>query len=118
MLSRLVIRLLINAVALWAAASWIEGIVFDGTIVEMLVVAGVFGLINAIIRPIINFFAFPFILLTLGLLTLIINAAMLWLTAAFTPALQVHGLVAAVLGSLVISVISFFLSLIFNHKRR
>ncbi len=117
MLARLVIRLLINAVALWAAASWIDGIVFDGTIVEMIIVAGIFGLINAIIKPIINFFAFPFILLTLGLLTLVINAAMLWLTAAFTPALQVQGLIAAVLGSIVISVVSFFLSILLDHKR-
>ncbi len=118
MLTKLILRLLINAVALWVAARLISGIVFDGTLAQMLVVAFVFGLVNAIIRPIVHFFAFPFILLSLGLLTLVINALMLWLTAALTPALQVHGILAALLGSLVISIVSFVLSMVLMHKHR
>ncbi len=116
MLRFIAIRLIINAIALWAAASWIEGIHFEGTPWQMVLVAFIFGIVNAIIKPIIKFFAFPFIILTLGLLTLVINALMLMLTAAMTPILRVDGFMPALLGSIVISLVSMILSWVLDKK--
>lgn len=116
MLRFILIRLIINAIALWAAATWIEGIHFEGTPWQMVLVALIFGIVNAIIKPIVKFFTFPFIILTLGLLTLVINALMLMLTAAMTPILRVDGFWPALLGSIVISLVSMILSWILDKK--
>ncbi|MBK7092489.1 MAG: phage holin family protein [bacterium] len=116
MLRFILIRLIINAIALWAAATWIEGIHFEGTPWQMVLVALIFGIVNAIIKPIVKFFTFPFIILTLGLLTLVINALMLMLTAAMTPILRVDGFWPAFLGSIVISLVSMILSWILDKK--
>lgn len=108
----LVIRLLINAAALWAAARWVNGIELSGSVTDVLFVALVFGLVNAVIRPIVRFFSFPLIILTLGLFTFVINAGMLWLTAQISSSLFVAGSRAALMGALTISVVSWGLSVI------
>ena len=109
-MKNLLIRLLINAGALWAAARWVDGIDLSAKLSDILVVALVFGLVNALIRPVVKFLAFPLIILTLGLATFFINAAMLWLTAQFTGSLSVRGIGAALVGSVVISFVSWILS--------
>ena len=111
-MKNMLIRLLINAAALWAAARWVDGIELTSDWVGILVVAFLFGLVNALIRPVVKFFAFPLILLTLGLATFVINGAMLWLTAQLTGTLSVRGLGAAVIGALVISIVSWLLSML------
>lgn len=116
MLRFILIRLIINAIALWAAATWIKGVHFEGTAWQMVLVALVFGIVNAVIKPIVKFFTFPFIILTLGLLTLVINALMLMLTAAMTPILRIDGFWPAFLGSVVISLVSMVLSWILDKR--
>jgi len=106
---KLIIRLLINAAALWAAAEIVNGISLEGSFGAILFVALIFGLINALVRPIITILSLPFVLVTLGLFLLVINALMLMLTAAISNSLSVEGFGAALLGSLVISVVSWFL---------
>ena len=103
----LLIRLVINAIALWVAGALIDGITL-GTenIPQLLIIALVFGLINAIIRPLLKILAFPFIIITFGLLALVINALMLMLTGAIMDGLTVDGFIPAFLGSIVISVVS------------
>lgn len=117
-MGRILIRLLINAVAIWVAASVISGIHFEGNVLNMLVVVLLFGLVNAFIKPLVSFLALPLLILTLGLLTIVINAAMLMLTAALTSSLTVDGFGWALLGSLVISVVSMILSMFLDDKRR
>ncbi len=109
-MTKLVIRLVINAVALWAAASFIGGIHLSEDIVSVAIVAAVFGIINAFIKPIVKLFSFPFIILTLGIFTIIINAAMLLLTDYFTQSLHVESFMSAIFGSIVISIVSIVLS--------
>lgn len=104
------IRLAVNACALWAAAYFIDGIYLTDSFGGVLVVALVFGLVNALIKPVVAFFSFPFIILTLGLFTLVVNALMLLLTDALTSNLMVAGFGTAVLGSIVISIVSVVLS--------
>jgi len=67
----------------------------------------VFGVVNAVVGPILRFFSLPFVLVTLGLFLLIINAALLGLTAALTDRLQVDGFVTAVLGGLILAVVTW-----------
>ncbi|MBC7238210.1 MAG: phage holin family protein, partial [Chloroflexi bacterium] len=111
---KLLLRWLINAVAVWAAVEWIQGISAEGGWGTVLVVALILGLVNALIAPILKLLTCPLILLTLGLFTLVINALMLMLAEAIARALgiafYVEGFVSALLGSLVISVVSFALS--------
>ncbi len=107
----LIVRLIVNAVALSAAAYLVAGVRLSGSWTEIGIVALVFGLVNAFIKPIVKIFAFPLWILTLGLITLVINALMLQLTARLTPYLEVDGFGPAFWGSLVISVVSWVLSL-------
>ena len=107
---RLIIRILINAAALWVAAQIVDGIDLSGNIWGILLVALIFGVINAIIKPIVKLFSLPMLILTLGLFALVINAAMLAITAALTDNLSVDGFIPALLGALVISVVSAVLN--------
>ena len=107
----LILRLLINAAALWVAAQLVNGISLDGGFGAILIVALIFGVVNAIIRPILTLFTLPAVILTLGLFIFVINALMLWLTSAMSSTLTVNGFGAALLGSIVISLVSWLLSI-------
>ena len=122
---RLVIRLLAGAVALAVAATLIDGIaVGPGTtgerVLTLLAVAVIFGLVNAIVRPVVRLFTLPLLVVTLGLFTFVVNALMLLLTAWIGDQLQlafeVDGFVAALLGALVISVVSFLVNVLLPEK--
>ena len=108
-------RLLINAAALWVATRIVPGISFTGDWWRLLIVALVFGVLNVALRPFLMILSLPLLILTLGLFTLVLNALMLWLTSAASEALgigfRVSGFWAAFFGSLVVSVVSFALSL-------
>ncbi len=110
---RLLLRILINAAALWAAAAFVPG-VHAGGAGSILAVAVVFGLVNALVRPFLKLLSCPIILLTLGLFTLVINALMLMLTAwvgrQFGIDFSVDGFVTAFVGALVVTVVSTILS--------
>jgi putative membrane protein len=112
---KLLIRVIINAVALWLATRFVDGISFDGEIPFLLVVALVFGAVNTIVKPILMILTFPFLIVTLGLFLLVLNGVMLWLTGAISDAaglgFHVSGFKAAFVGGLVVSIVSFVLSL-------
>ena len=112
---RIILRLVINAAALWAATRIVTGISFGGDWRLLFVVALVFGALNVSVRPVLMLLTFPFLIVTLGLFTFVLNALMLWLTSAIASALglgfRVDGFRAAFLGALVVSVVSFVLSL-------
>ena len=115
-------RLAINAVALWIAAETVPGIEFDGGIADLAVVALIFGLVNALVRPVVRLLTLPINVMTLGLFTLVVNGLMLLIAAAATESLNVDGgfvsqLGSAVLASLVISVVSTILSLVLPDGR-
>jgi putative membrane protein len=114
-------RLLINAAALWAATRLVSGISFDGDWRLLLVVALVFGVLNVAVRPILILLTLPLFVVTLGLFTFVLNAVMLWLTSVVSDALglgfHVTGFWAAFLGALVVTVVSFMLSLFVSSGR-
>ena len=119
---RLLLRLLINAVALWAAARWVPGIAYEGDWGTLAAVALIFGLVNALIRPLLKLLTSPLIAATLGLFTLVINALMLWLTAALAQSLgvsfSVAGFGSALLGAIVISLVSLLLTLFLGDDKQ
>jgi putative membrane protein len=118
---RILLRLLINAAALWAATRFVPGISFDGDWRLLFVVALVFGVLNASVRPILKLLTFPFLIITLGLFIFVLNAFMLWLTGVISDAaglgFHVSGFRAAFLGALVVTVVSFVLSLFVGSER-
>jgi putative membrane protein len=122
---RLLVRLLATAVALAVAAWLVDGItVGPGTDTEraltLLGVAVIFGLVNAIVRPILRLLTLPLVILTLGLFLLVLNALMLllteWIAKQFDLAFQVDGFWSAVLGALIITVVSFLINVVLPDK--
>ena len=119
-----ILRLIINAAALWIAAVIVPGIHFGGEqttlYVNILIVALIFGLVNAFIKPILALMTCPFYILTLGLFTFIMNALMLMLTSWLAgPRFDVDGFwPVALLGSIIISIISTVLSALFKGDKK
>lgn len=105
-MAKLILRALIGAFGLWLASKLVAGITVDGTL-TLLIAAVVLGIVNAIVRPVVFVLTLPLTILTLGLFLLVINAAMLGLTAMLLGGLRVDGFVSAVLGSIVISIVSW-----------
>ena len=117
------LRVLVAAAALAAAAWLLDGIELTDTDDEVLTLLGValiFGLVNAIVAPVVKLFSLPFIILTLGLLLWVINALMLMLTGAIADGLglgfEVDGFGSALLGALVISVVTAILGSLVDDR--
>ncbi len=125
---RLLSWLAVNSLALGAAVWLFDGITLSGSddtdrFVKLLVVGAVFGLVTAVVRPVVAFVSLPLVVLTLGLMLLVINALMLLLTSriseAFGLGLRVDGFWVALLGSIVISLASMVLEAVLpDHDRR
>ena len=119
-MTKFIIRWAINAVALYVAIWIVPGIVLNGAWTDIIWLALIFGLLNALVRPILKFLTCPLIILTLGLFTIIINTGMLLLTSrigqTFGIGLTVDSFWSALLGSLVISLVSVAISLIFRDE--
>jgi putative membrane protein len=113
-----VIHLIISAFALTGAAYLVDGIDMTGGYLDVLFVALVFGLVNAPVKPIVFFFSPPFLFFTLGLCYLVINGVMLLLTAELADNFLVQGIWPAVVGSLVIAIISMMLSVLLKDKKK
>jgi putative membrane protein len=116
------VRWLVNAAALWVATQIVPGVSYSGGPLPLLGVALVFGVVNAVIRPVAKILTFPIIILTLGIFALVINGLMLMLTSALSAALglgfHVAGFWAAFWGALVVSLVSTILSLFIRDSRR
>jgi putative membrane protein len=114
-----IVRLIINAAALWVATQLVPGVQFSGGWVPFFGVALVFGVVNAFIRPVTKVLTFPLILLTLGIFSLVVNGLMLWLTSALSGALglgfYVRGFWPAFWGALIVSIVSTVLSMLVSE---
>jgi putative membrane protein len=122
-----VVRWIVNAIALLAAAFVVSGIHLSASgrpglneWVTLAIVAAIFGVINAIIRPVVLLLTLPLTIVTLGLFIFVVNALMLMLTGrlarAFDLAFRVDGFGAALLGALVIAVVNFVLGRLFANE--
>ena len=108
-MKHLIVKVLINAAALMFTSNLIDGIYVDG-FGSVLVAAIILGIVNAIIRPLLLILTLPLNVLTLGLLTFVINGFMLNLAAAVVGGFDVVGMWPAIVGALVLSVVSTVLN--------
>jgi len=117
---RLILRWLINGVALWAAAELVPGIHLRGDWQVIALMALIFGLVNALIGPLLKLLTCPLIVLSLGLFTFVINALLLqfsaWLGQRLGLGFFIENFFSALLGALVISVVSLLLSLLVKES--
>ena len=113
----LLVRLVLTAATIALAAWLIPGIELTG-IGAAVVAALVFGVVNAIIRPILVVLTFPITLLTLGLFIVVVNALCFWLTSALVPGFAVRGVWPAVLGSLFVSLVSWIANAVVRDTKR
>src|SRR6266852_1356258 len=104
---------------IYVAGQVVPGITLRGKPLWPALLAGlVLALINAVVRPILKVLTLPLTLLTLGLFLFVLNAFCLWLTSAIVPGFDVHGFWAAFLGALLISVVSWALTVFVSDGGR
>lgn len=120
-LTTFVVRWLITAVAVWVASELVGGIHLDGW-ESTLIVALILGLLNAYIKPLLVFLSFPVLIMTLGLFLIIVNTALLGLTAWIAGKFDsihfdIDSFGAALLGAIIISIVSWLISLFINPSR-
>ena len=114
---RIIVRWCINALALLAVAYLYSGVQVDG-IMAALIAALVLGLANAIIRPVLILLTLPVTLLTMGLFIFVINAFLFWFVAEVVKGFTVTGFMAALIGSLMYSVITLIVNAIVTDKKK
>jgi putative membrane protein len=109
-------RLFINAFALWIATELVPGLRVSG-FGTLLLAALIFGLVNAVVRPAAVILSLPLTVVTLGLFLLVVNAAMLGLTAWLLPGMRVDGFWPALFGAIIVSVVSWAAARLFAGER-
>ena len=129
-MGQFLLRAGLTGFALWVVTLVVSGIEFvggDSTVQRIgiiLVVAVIFGLVNAIIKPIVQFISIPLYILTLGLIHIVINALMLWITSWITENTTHWGLYiddfwwTAIWAAIVLSIVSWVLSLLVRDVKR
>jgi putative membrane protein len=122
-MDRLILRLAINAAALYAAVGtgWIAGIESQSSEWWAFAILGILlGLVNALVRPLLSLLTCPLILVTLGLFTLVINGVLFWLTGllgqVFGIGYTVNGFLPAFLGGLIVGVVNALLTMVFRDE--
>lgn len=112
----LIIRWIILTIAIGVTAELIPGVSVEGGLGSLVIIAMIFGLVNAFIRPLLMILTCPLIILTLGLFTLVINTALFLITARLSSALSVDGFWPAFWASLIVSIITAVLSSLVREK--
>ena len=117
---RFLVRILANALAIYLAAYFVVGFDFPHQTQDwkLLLLAGlILAIFNAVLKPLIKLISAPLIILSLGLFTLIINIALLWLLSQFLPQLTIAGFWAYFWGTLIISLVNWVVELFIKKKK-
>jgi len=115
-MSRFIIQIVINALAILIAAYLVPGIVFEGSVWKLLLAGLILGLANTWIKPLLNLVSLPLIVLTFGLFTVIINIAILSFVALMVPELSIQGWTSAFWGVLVVSLTNYALGFLLEKE--
>jgi putative membrane protein len=102
----IIVRILVNAVALYAT-TFVPGITWHGSLVQLIIAGAILGLFNLIVRPLAMLLSIPFLIVTLGLFYFILNGILLWLAQFVLPGYSVRDLVAGILGALVMTLVNW-----------
>ena len=120
---KFLVKVVLMAIVFYVVAQSVPGIVVDenpnavlGLSITFVWLALLFAIVNAILGPILRILSLPFVLLTLGLFYLVINAALLGITAALSTKLDIQGIGAAIVGGLVLAVASWVFDLLLHRK--
>jgi putative membrane protein len=121
-MTKFILRLAINAIALYLAVWILPGLDLTGGVMSLLWVALIFGIVNALLGPLLKFLSCGLIVLTLGLFTLVINTFLFWLTSVISQSFGLGLVISdpvwwnAFLGALVVSIVSFIMSMILKDE--
>lgn len=107
------LRLIINGIVFYLIAMYVPGI-HANSFAAAVLAAFIFGIVNAIIRPIVLLLTLPFTILTLGLFIIVVNALMFWLATWIAPGFKVDGFTPALIGGIIMTVVG----IITNHLLR
>lgn len=107
------IRLLINGIVFYLIAMYVPGIHTNGLGAAVLA-AFIFGIVNAIVRPIVLLLTLPFTIVTLGLFVIIVNALMFWLATWIAPGFKVDGFMPALWGGIIMMIVGFLTNHLFK----
>jgi putative membrane protein len=118
MLKRILFSWLVNAVGLWLSAQiFVGNITYDERIGVLIIAAFVFGVVNALIRPLVVLLSLPAILLTLGIFMLFVNAAMLYITSWLYPSFQVNKFSSAIGATIIVWLTNYLFSVLFSRPK-
>lgn len=98
-----------NAIGLYIAGEYVPGVQFDGSRWELLVAGALIGVLNAFIKPILRLLALPFIILTAGIASFLINMGILWIADLLLEELTIEGLLPLFTTSLILSFVHIFI---------
>lgn len=121
-MTKFILRLIINAIALYLAVLIVPGLALQSNLVSVIWLALIFGVVNALFRPLLQFLTCPLIILTLGLFTLVINTFLFWLTSVIGQSLGIALIISdpvwwnAFLGGLIVSIVSVFMTMILKDE--
>jgi putative membrane protein len=114
-----IVAVLVNTAALWVAVYLLDGLVFDGEWYQWLILGLIFGVLNAVVKPVLKLLTFPITIVTLGLFLLVLNALMLYLTSflagPITSTFTISSPIDALLGAIIISVVGIVLHFAANR---
>ncbi|MCC7543776.1 phage holin family protein [bacterium] len=116
MLKRILFAWLVNFVGLWVSAQLFSGIGYGDKIGVLIIAALVFGIVNALVRPLVVLLSLPAIVLTMGIFMLFVNAAMLYVTSFFYPRFQVTKLSSAVGAVIIVWLVNYLFSSLFQRE--
>ena len=117
---RFIVRILANALAIYLAAYFVVGFDFPHQLQDwkLLLLAGlILAIFNAILKPILKLISTPFIIITLGLFTIVINIGLLWLLSQFLPELAIVGFWAYLWGTVIISLVNWIVEPFIKKKK-
>ena len=110
----IILSIVFNAVALWAT-TFVPGILFTGDLITLVIGGAILGLFNLIVRPLALLISIPLLIVTLGLFYFILNGILLWVVSLLIPGYVVNGIVAGILGALVMTLVNWVLGAIFGR---
>lgn len=113
---KLLVRIALNGLGLWAAAQLLPGIHYEGGLLYLLLAGFVLGAVNLLVKPIVTILSLPFVVLTLGLFFLVINGLMVWLVDLFLDGFRVDSFLWAMAGGLFLAVFNMILRALFDRE--
>jgi len=113
---RILVRIALNGLGLWAAAKFLPGIHYEGGLLYLLLAGFVLGAVNLLVKPIVTLLSLPFVVLTLGLFFIVINGLMVWLVDYFLTGFRVDSFLWAMAGGLFLACFNFILRALFDKE--